>query len=68
MRDFTCGLVAKTPCSQCKSPGFSSGRVTRSDMQQLILNAAAKDLTTTRKILHAATKTWCKQINILKNK
>ena len=63
MRDFTCGLVAKIPCFQCKRPGLNSGQVTRSEMQQLSLHAATKDLTTTMKILHAATKAWCNHIN-----
>ena len=50
MRDLPGGLVAKTPCSQCRGVGLIPGQETRSHMLQL-------------KILCATTETWRSQIH-----
>ena len=48
--------MAKTPCSQCRGPGFNiPGQGTGSHMLQPMM-------------LCVAAKTWCSQINNLKKK
>ena len=59
--DFHGGAVAKTPHSQCRGLGLTPGQGARSHM--LPLRVCMPQL----KILHAAAKTWCVQINIFKN-
>ena len=51
--DFPEGPEVKTPCSQCREPRFIPGQGMRSCTSQL-------------KIPCAAMKTWCSQINKLK--
>ena len=57
-KDFPGGLVAKTPCSQCKGPGFDPWFGTRSHLPQLRVYMG------NWKILCTTSKTWCSQIYI----
>ena len=57
--DFPGGPVAKTPCSQRRGPGSIPGQGTRSCVPQLRAHMPPR----WSKILPAATKTWCSQIN-----
>ena len=72
--DFPGGSVAETPCSQCRGPGFDPWSGNRSHMLLLIVcmpKLKVLHATTERshtwqrssKILSAATKTQCSQIN-----
>ena len=40
VRNFSGGSVAKTPCSQCRGPGFDPAQGTRTCMPQLRPGAA----------------------------
>ena len=54
-RDFPGDPVAKTPCSECRGPGFDpwSGNE--------IPHATTKSFHTPAKEPHAETNTWCSQ-------